>query len=228
KTHQEKIKKISKIIYGFVILEAAAGVYSFFDLKKGMGSVGYWLQSFVLMAFGLLILFYGVKITFRGSVGQKIKVRTSYFVFPGLLFIVGSFNYIGLSTSGTFSMFSNIKTEGQEWNHLFMPKFLKIFHYQDQIYWVENISKKFEGTTHEHPYSGYGMPEIELYRNLEIWKKQGAGPGYISYEFNGQTYKSRNIIEDPQFKDSPYNWLETKLLYFRRIQKPGYQIKCLW
>ncbi|MBA2115416.1 HTTM domain-containing protein [Bremerella alba] len=41
--------------------------------------------------------------------------------------------YIGLKTESSFTMYSNLQTEGNQWNHLLMPKAMKIFHWQDDL-----------------------------------------------------------------------------------------------
>ncbi|MCP9490604.1 MAG: hypothetical protein MSC31_12110 [Solirubrobacteraceae bacterium MAG38_C4-C5] len=41
--------------------------------------------------------------------------------------------YLGLKTESSFTMFSNLKTEGPYWNHAFIPEAVKVFPYQDQL-----------------------------------------------------------------------------------------------
>ena len=221
-------KRIAWIVALFVLLEGAAGIFSFYDFQKGSGSDSYWIQALIFAIFALSILFFGFQISFSNK--KLLESKTSYnnLIFPALLFIFGGFNYLGLSTSGTFSMFSNIKTEGSEWNHLFIPKSFKLFHYQDKIYWTKSIESSFSMTTPEHIIEGAGTPEIELYRNISIWKKQGQGPRAFKYTLNEVDYSQNNILKAPDFLNSPYSWFEFKLLYFRRVQQPGFHNKCLW
>ena len=55
-------------------------------------------------------------------------------LFSLLIFLFGFQNYLGLSTAGTFSMFSNIQTEGGKSNHLILHNNpFEIFPYQKNL-----------------------------------------------------------------------------------------------
>lgn len=47
--------------------------------------------------------------------------------------LIGLCPYIGLKTEGSFTMFSNLRTEGDHWNHLFVPRALRVFDFQDDL-----------------------------------------------------------------------------------------------
>jgi hypothetical protein len=219
---------IAKSIPFYVFLSGAAGTVSFFSNSKGSGSFGYNLQTAVLTLFILIVSISGLVIGFRPNFENKITIRRWSFVLPLFLLCWGSSNYLGLSTTGTFSMFSNIETEGDEWNHLFIPKSVRFFKYQDNLVWVSKMSKDFEFTTREHPSTDFGMPEIELYRTINIWRSKGAAPRVFNYSINDTKYKKTNILTDPEFLSSPFSWLEYKLLFFRRILEPGKKSVCTW
>jgi hypothetical protein len=51
----------------------------------------------------------------------------------GLLVLNSLSPYLGLKTESSFTMFSNLKTEGPYWNHAFIPEAVKVFPYQDQL-----------------------------------------------------------------------------------------------
>ncbi|GLP83128.1 HTTM domain-containing protein [Mycobacterium antarcticum] len=50
-----------------------------------------------------------------------------------LLVVNGLSPYLGFKTESTFTMFSNLRTEGGYWNHLFIPASVRVFGYQDQL-----------------------------------------------------------------------------------------------
>jgi hypothetical protein len=63
------------------------------------------------------------------------------------LFIIhGMSNYLGLRTAGTFSMFSNLRTEGSWSNHFLLSSNpLKFWHFQDDIVYI-NEAMMYRGT----------------------------------------------------------------------------------
>jgi hypothetical protein len=83
----------------------------------------------------------------RSAAGQPPSSRAASFwlqsVPLGLLVFFGISPYIGFRTEGTFSMFSNLATEGTSANHLFMPRW-HVFDYQDDL--VEVLSTDGPGT----------------------------------------------------------------------------------
>lgn len=54
-------------------------------------------------------------------------------VMPGLVLLNGLNPYLGLRTQLSFSMFSNLRTEGGMSNHLFMPRLLSLGGYQEDL-----------------------------------------------------------------------------------------------
>jgi hypothetical protein len=65
---------------------------------------------------------------------QRIGLGHPLALVPVLLItLIGLCPYIGLKTEGSFTMFSNLRTEGEHWNHLFMPRGLRVFGFQDDL-----------------------------------------------------------------------------------------------
>ncbi len=89
-----------------------------------------WPTVWVKVVLWLLFLVYVYVINFGALASLKAKTESSErvgLVAPryaavavGLAFVVAG-PYIGLSTGGAFTMFSNLKTEGPGTNHLFLP-----------------------------------------------------------------------------------------------------------
>jgi hypothetical protein len=74
--------------------------------------------------------------------------HSSLMVLPiyALLMTHGMSNYLGLRTAGTFSMFSNLKTEGARSNHLLLSSNpLKFWNFQDDIVYI-NEAAMYMGT----------------------------------------------------------------------------------
>lgn len=69
----------------------------------------------------------------RISSGSSRLGRPVFAVGILLLIVNGLSPYLGLKTESTFTMFSNLRTEGGNWNHLFIPASVRVFGYQDQL-----------------------------------------------------------------------------------------------
>jgi hypothetical protein len=88
--------------------------------------------------------------------------------FYTLFMIHGMGNYLGLRTAGTFSMFSNLRTEGARSNHLLLSSNpLKIWHFQDDIVYI-NEAMIYRGTIDNRQtilkHVGYPLVEFQKKR----------------------------------------------------------------
>jgi len=63
---------------------------------------------------------------------KKYKVGWALII-PGLIFMNGAAPYLGLKTEASFSMFSNLRTEGNLTNHQFIPASTQIFDFQKNL-----------------------------------------------------------------------------------------------
>lgn len=59
-------------------------------------------------------------------------------VIPVLVFLNGAAPYLGLKTEASFSMFSNLRTEGNRTNHQFIPVSTQIFDFQKDLVSIIN------------------------------------------------------------------------------------------
>ncbi len=221
-------KKFLVVVPFYVVAQLFSGLISYFEHERGRGTVGYHFQTFFFVTFSLWVLYYGVKLSYKHRNAKELKIPRRSYLFPTLVFIFASFNYLGLSTAGTFSMFSNLRTEGDVWNHLFIPKFLRVFPYQDNIYWIHNIDRNSSRPNREHPRINQGSPEIEFYRVVEWWKENGQEPKFLEYELNGERQRIIDVLGQDIFKGRSYSWLEQKLLFFRRVQQDQTPNRCRW
>lgn len=150
---------------------------------------------------------------------------------PGLLWgVVGlmSLNslspYIGYKTTGAISMYSNLRTEGDFNNHMFMPT-IDLFEYQDDL--VEVIDSNdpiIRGLAH-HPvlYGDYdiGMPAMRAYLELRrAVSRSGNDSLWVRYKRGGDEYVfDRKLPENQHDLDRhlPF-WLQ-KTASFRPVFK---------
>ena len=97
--------------------------------------------------------------------------------------------YLGLRTSGAFSMFSNLETEGGASNHYFMPLDLQVFDYLKQVCVIETSADDIPATAA----SG------ELLTWSEFRKLARSNPdASITYTFEGERFELARIADKPQ------------------------------
>ena len=201
--------------------------HNFIDIK---------VLSGVLFNIGLLILLWPIITdvcsrdrTWRWDGVQVLDRRTPGFlyIFPIALLLFGLTSHFGLRTAGNFSMFSNLRTEGEHSNHLlFRNNPLKFGGYQEDIVTVHQIDDEAVGAGHKfRSLSGYALPVVEFKKLLLLWRENDQVVP-MNFEYNGKTYVTDNVVAEPDWQVSGLNW-EMKLLDFRLIQPDGPNL-CRW
>jgi hypothetical protein len=141
------------------------------------------------------------------------------FVFLVLLFLYGMTPYLGLRTTGNFTMFSNLRTEGTSSNHLLLTSNpLKVWGYEeDVVRIVENRQARW--------LEGESLPVVEFRKRIYEWTRAGRTVPLV-LEYGGETYSTEDIVKDPVWRTEKRNW-EMMLLDFRAIQLEGPN-QCKW
>ena len=144
-----------------------------------------------------------------------------------LIFVHGITPYLGLRTAGNFSMFSNLRTEGDTSNHLLLASNpFKVWGYQEDVVEIIEIDDDTADLGHKYrPLKGYQLPVVEFKKLIYKWTKaQYIVP--IKFVHDGVTYTSQDIVNDPTWRISRRNW-ETYFMDFRVIQQTGPN-QCRW
>ncbi len=99
---------------------------------------------------------------------------------PLLLLFNGMNPYLGLKTASAFNMFTNLRTEGGQTNHLFMSQRLKLADYQEDL--VEIIRTDHPQLKRFEPHSG------RMITYFEFQRLASASPGdfFVEYRRNGK------------------------------------------
>ena len=87
-----------------------------------MGLIGLYLGAFLIKG----------KAETRSSTTFRCRWKIIW-AMPALLVLNGMSPYLGLKTETSFSMFSNLRTEGKQPNHLFVPSWIKLTALQDDL-----------------------------------------------------------------------------------------------
>jgi hypothetical protein len=150
------------------------------------------------------------------------------YLVPLVLVFVGLTPYLGLRTAGNFSMFSNLRTEGESSNHLLLEHNpLKLWDYQDDVVWIVDIDDRYGRIIHHYDGSprGYALPVIEFRKWIHDWTSAGYRVP-LTFGYRGHLYRTDDIVTDPAWRTTDRT-PEMVLQDFRVIQ-PGSPNWCRW
>lgn len=138
--------------------------------------------------------------------------KPALLIAPVLVALNGLSPYLGLKSEHSYAMFSNLRTEGDEWNHYLVPRSVRVFGYADEVI---RIVESSDPRLDRLGKSGFGLVPFELRR----WAQ--ANPQMaVAYERDGRIVRSKPAANDP-FLMAPLNPLAAKLILFRPVPPPG-------
>ncbi|WP_017730251.1 HTTM domain-containing protein [Nafulsella turpanensis] len=150
------------------------------------------------------------------------RIKTPFlWLVPALLFFNGMSPYLGLKTESSFSMFSNLRTEGGKTNHLFMPNTIRLTNFQEDLVEVtETDAEEFQVLLDKEKY----ITSFEFQRVASEIKRDFRA----LYKRNGKqdTLIVKGGISNRPELTSPHSWFFNKFFYFRYIDKEG-PCKCM-
>ena len=123
-------------------------------------------------------------------------------------------------------MFSNLQTEGNQWNHYFMPKWLRIFPYQDDLVTIVETSGITGPVSYAERPDRYQLEKaiaegsrFVYMEFLSLTSRHFNREGQITYEYKGKRYEVSRIADDPVL--SPQLTLfQRKYFVFRNVKRP--------
>jgi hypothetical protein len=130
---------------------------------------------------------------------------------PVLIVFNGLCPYLGLKTESSFAMFSNMQTEAELWNHVLMPRSMRVFHFQDDLVSIvssdhpELAAAARDGTRFVwHGFQGFAL----------------ANPDAVAvFDYKGVRHAPARLGDDPDIRKEP-SFLRRKLLWFRDVPRP--------
>lgn len=149
------------------------------------------------------------------------------YIVPLAVALFGMTSHFGLRSAGNFSMFSNLRTEGETSNHLlFGSNPLKFAGYQEDLVMIHEIDDGHARIGHQYrAMEGRALPMVEFRKLLLLWgEAERAVP--VTIEYKGQVIRSENIAAEPGWRVDGYDW-EMRLLDFRQVQPEGPNT-CRW
>ncbi|MBD3615449.1 MAG: HTTM domain-containing protein [Gracilimonas sp.] len=219
------IKRIVLVLSGTVILTTL--IYFTINILQS-GSISKTLLKNIFSAlFSLIPVFWsiwclllitGAFLMFRGYFFHTPENTSPFFkiswspllIFPLLTIFNGITPYIGLKTATNFSMFSNLKVDGADNNHLFLPSKYQVSDFQNDTVILLNTNNSYlQAFINRHERMTY----FELSRFLYENRSENI---HVTFIRNG----SKQTVRLPEQKaslslESP--WIARKLLLFRGI-----------
>ena len=149
-------------------------------------------------------------------------------LFPALLLLHGLTSYLGLRTAGNFTMYSNLRTEGERSDHLLLGSNpLKRWGYQeDVVRFLEIDDARAEIGYAYKPLQGFALPVVEFRKLIYRWTRAKMTVP-VTFEYRGQVHSSEDIVHDPVWRTAERDW-EMRLMDFRVIQQEEGPNACRW
>ncbi|MBV7334381.1 hypothetical protein KFU94_40330 [Chloroflexi bacterium TSY] len=148
-------------------------------------------------------------------------------LFPIFVFFYALNPYFGLRTAGTFTMFSNLRTEGETSNHLLLGSNpLKRWTYQEDVVEIIELDPRHTRNP-DRSLSGYLLPVVEFKKQIYQWRTQGMHNMYATFRYHGHTYSVQDISTENPWNVASRD-LEMFLLDFRVIQTNPTPNACRW
>jgi hypothetical protein len=145
---------------------------------------------------------------------------------PVFVVFFGLNPYLGLRTAGTFTMFSNLQTEGETSNHLLLgDQPLKIWDLQEDVVHVREVDPR-HADKDEDDLNGNSIPTIEFQKLIVEWGDQGLDDLDATYEYEGRVYETTDLVDDNAWDVDGYT-LAHYLVDFRLVQEEG-PLVCRW
>lgn len=133
---------------------------------------------------------------------------TAAMIGPLLIVLAGVSPYLGLNTERAFTMFSNLRTEGDGWNHFFLPRGLRLFHFQDELYAIGGSSD---------PELRKRLQRRESLVRFELQRQMSEDPeASVTYVLDGQRRPLARGLDDPELS-APLPPLLAKLFWFKPV-----------
>jgi hypothetical protein len=142
--------------------------------------------------------------------GERVKLPATQLLLVGLIVLNAASPYVGGKTTSSFTMFSNLATEGGVSNHLFLPR-LGVRTSQDDLALVLSSSEPFLQSVAD---------EGQLLAFHELRRRLSADPdASIEYLRGGVQVSRDRAGDDPDLVG--LSWLPRKVLHFRAVPLDG-------
>lgn len=173
-----------------------------------------WLGWGLLLAVTYVLVLSKNKFRFESRAALFGVWPAAFYLVPVLVAFNGLSPYLGLKTENSFSMFSNLRTEGGVSNHLFLAHVPQLFDYQHDL--VDIVD------TDLSDYKGFiANNQLVTYFEFQRIAARAKRDFYVKFIRNHrlQTMRVAHGVSSQPELTTPHFWLADKLLHFRPVDK---------
>lgn len=169
-----------------------------------------WLASEVVFVALVLRVWWSQRAGFGRL--QHVGLGHPLALVPILLISLDGFApYLGLKTEGSFTMFSNLRTEGELWNHLLLPRSMRVFDFQDDLVTIVQSSDPF--------LNGLDAQMVQFQLRSHLSTRPDVA---LEYSVAGTVRKVARAADDPNL--APVDRILGKLFWFKTVYDPDRNI----
>jgi hypothetical protein len=226
------LHRVDMYFYANVIVAVAAGIYFW---QHGYQRSFHRWQGLVLILGSVIFMWPVIQQLFKDRWRMKWYGVSMWnrnaprwcAVLPAFVIFFGMNPYLGLRTAGTFTMFSNLRTEGDSSNHLLLGSNpLKLWNYQEDLVEIIDIDPRHP-TSPQRSLAGYLLPAVEFKKQIDEWRRRGIRDLYAVVKYKDRVYETGDLVLDNPW-DVRGRDLEMYLLDFRVVQKSPTPNHCRW
>jgi hypothetical protein len=168
--------------------------------SRNVSNLVWWVYGTSLLAvFGTLVW----QRRFVVRPGRDFALQPMLVVVPLLVVLNGAAPHLGLHTTATWAMFSNLRTEAGRSNHLLIPATAQIFDYQRDVVQIVRSSDTYLQSAAKRY-----IPYFEVRRRPDA---------SIVYVRRGVQYTFNHAADDPEFRAAPP--LAAAFMVFRPVDR---------
>jgi hypothetical protein len=117
---------------------------------------------------------------------------------PLALVLFAMMPYFGLRSTGTFTMFSNLTTDGRQSNHyLLRNQPLKFAHYEDDVIQVVRADNRIYSMHRRDDWKYRWIPRVEFFRLVHEARRDRVERFGMRLLYRGNVYEVSDIREPP-------------------------------
>ena len=211
----QNIHKPVRVVLAFAGLSVAGFILINWQYRLDIAGFLFWS----IWALGVMVMYASITILtpkaracdYQETFGMQ---QAWFWLIPLIILFNGMNPYLGLKTQTSFSMFSNLRTEGGITNHIFIPSSLQLTGWQKDL--VEVIESDVESLSRMHG-ENQSIPFFEFHRRVSQMQEDF----YVKYRRNGKLKELKvegGVSSKPGLTDSTVGFA-AKVLYFRPVDK---------
>ena len=207
----------------------------------------------IMISIGLSVLLHvrrNGRLKGEDSSGVVYWPRSLAFLLPLALFLNGLSPHLGLKSTLSYAMFSNLRAEDGASNHLIFPVSMQVWNFEEDLVTIiasddpvlnDLRIPSWHGARSNRSFTSFllkspemqenwlrptwKLPYIALRQRISLLAANGHRNISLVYERNGQVYNLKNAETDPELSTTPF--LARKFLRTRAV--PSYEEGCcMW